>query len=145
MSSTNPKSKFAVFPSSYSPSYDRSIDTSKITSNSSNPYYDESYSRSSCKPPRESFNVNSDHKNTKPAHADNFADSGQKYIEHKGKKDNSDSPSTNKRRESSNSVDRLLSMLSHSPGKSDVNLYGGAEFPREFTTKVARHVAQCLF
>ena len=82
VSSANPKSKFTVFPTSLSPSYDKSIDTVKTGPYSSSGFPDESYCSNTFKSSRESFNIRPDHKNTKSVTTDN---SGQKYQEHKCK------------------------------------------------------------
>lgn len=79
VSSTNPKSKFTVFPTSFSPSYDRSTDALRSGSNSSSTYSDESYSRNSSKPPRESFNMSPEHKSGSSGRSDNRQFGGNEF------------------------------------------------------------------
>lgn len=85
MSSTNPKSKFTVVPTSVSSSYDKSFDTLKTGTYSSSGYSDESYSRITFKSSREAFNISPDQKYTKSVPSDSYANPGQKYQENKSK------------------------------------------------------------
>lgn len=144
VSSTNPKSKFAVFPvSSGSPFTSRQSDSSYYDSNSCGYFGDETNSRSSSKPQKQTSNSYMDKKSDHD-YMDKYStfDSSRSQLKGNGSAIYSKSQQCN-----DTSVDRLLSMLSksQSPPETPITARVYNKYSDEGTTKVTVYLTICSF
>lgn len=143
--STNPKSKFAVFPiTSSSPTSSRQSDSTYYDSNSCGYFGDETNCGGSSKPQKQSTNSYMDKKNDRD-YNDKFAthDSSRSQLKENGSASYSKSQQNN-----DTSVDRLLSMLSKSQSPPETPISTRAysnKHSYEGTTKVATLLLSAAF
>lgn len=147
--STNPKSKFAVFPVSLSsPSSARQSDSTYYDSNSCGFFGDETNYRSSNKPLKQTTNSYLDNKNSYDC-SDKYSTTDSSRSASKG---NGSSLYSKSQQCNDTSVDRLLSMLSQSHSPPDTSpstpiparTYS-TRHSEEGTTKVLTHVMKSAF